>query len=187
MPKLADIPQFSNDGRYAADVPWAYLEEWIDAQAKRNSGLDLAADFQRGHVWTDAQRSRYVEFILRGGQSSKILYWNAPTWMKVRKSKDQDIPGALVLVDGTQRLESVRRFMRNELPVFGYRLAEWEDSERMVRGMSGPSFRMAVNDLTTRKAVLAWYLDLNSGGTPHSLEELQRVRALYETVPAAAA
>ena len=187
MPKLADIPQFSHDGRYGADVPWNYLEEWIAHHEKRNGGIDLAPDFQRGHVWSDEQRSRYIEFVLRGGQSSRTLYWNAPGFMRTRKPKDQDIADTILLVDGTQRLESVRRFMRNELAAFGYRLNDWEDADRFVRGMSGPSFRMAINDLSTRQAVLAWYLDLNAGGTPHSLEELQRVSALLKAATGKAA
>ena len=38
--------------------------------------------------------------------------------------------------------------------------------------------RIVVNDLQTREEVLQWYLELNSAGTPHSKEELDRVKAL---------
>ena len=39
---------------------------------------------------------------------------------------------------------------------------------------------MNVNDLPSRGAVLRWYIELNSGGTPHSDAEIGRVRALLE-------
>ena len=35
-----------------------------------------------------------------------------------------------------------------------------------------------VNDLKTEKEVLQWYVDMNSGGTPHSNEEIERVKKM---------
>jgi hypothetical protein len=37
-----------------------------------------------------------------------------------------------------------------------------------------------VNDLKTREEVLIWYLEMNSGGTPHTKEELDRVKRMLE-------
>lgn len=39
-------------------------------------------------------------------------------------------------------------------------------------------FKINVNNLLTRREVLQWYVEFNSGGTPHTTEELDRVRAL---------
>ena len=33
-----------------------------------------------------------------------------------------------------------------------------------------------VNDLKTKKEVLQWYIEMNTGGTPHSQEEILRVK-----------
>lgn len=33
-----------------------------------------------------------------------------------------------------------------------------------------------VNDLQTEKDVLQWYVEMNEGGTPHTEEEIQRVK-----------
>jgi hypothetical protein len=37
-----------------------------------------------------------------------------------------------------------------------------------------------INDLQYRREVLQWYLDMNTGGTVHSKEEIQRVKHLLE-------
>jgi hypothetical protein len=132
-------------------------------------GVDLDPDFQRAHVWTEEQQRLYIEYVLRGGETGQTLYWNCPQWSDLRR-----LEGALVLVDGKQRLEAVRRFARGDLEVFGQRL----ENPRIL-GVSY-TFRMRVCALQTRAEVLNWYLAINGGGTPHSPDELQRVRALLE-------
>lgn len=84
----------------------------------------------------------------------------------------------MVLVDGKQRLEAVRKFMRNELPIFdGYYL---KDCEPKILRMTDADLVFSVNNLKTRKEVLQWYLDLNDGGVLHTEEELAKVRSLLK-------
>lgn len=35
-----------------------------------------------------------------------------------------------------------------------------------------------VNDLKTEKEVLQWYIDMNAGGTPHTSDEIERVKRM---------
>ena len=37
-----------------------------------------------------------------------------------------------------------------------------------------------VNDLKTEKEVLQWYVDMNAGGTPHTNEEIERVKRMIK-------
>ena len=170
MPTFADIPQFTRDGNYQVNVSWNDLQHWIDRN--RNDRLfvfDMDPDFQRGHVWTEEQQSRYVEFILKGGKSSRVIYWNCPGWMR-------DFRGPFQLVDGKQRVSAVLRFLRNELPAFGYLINEYTGNLRLAR----EDFLFNVNDLNTRAQVLQWYLDLNAGGVVHTSEEIDKVRKLLD-------
>lgn len=161
--QFRDIPQFISSGKYVVTVSWNYLENWLEEIPE----LNLNPDFQRGHVWTRDKQVKYVEFILRGGQSSKDIYWNHPNWMS-------DISGELLLVDGKQRLEAVRAFMRDEIKAFKSKFSEYTDRIRT----SEHFFIFHINDLKTRAEVLQWYLDLNSGGVVHTEDELNRVREL---------
>jgi hypothetical protein len=82
-----------------------------------------------------------------------------------------------VLVDGKQRLTAVRGFLANTVAIFnGIYFRDFTD----VLRASGASFKFHVNDLPTRAEVLRWYLEMNSGGTPHTTSELLRVRELLE-------
>lgn len=167
-PSVYAIPQLPI-AQYSVDVAWHHLEEFLASAL--SEGLDLDPDFQRGHVWTDAQASRYVEWILRGGSSGRDLWFNCPRYFHGGRRA-----GPYELVDGRQRLTAVRRFMRGELPAYDRVLGEYRDRpERMHT-----KFAWHILELPTRADVLKFYLDLNDGGTAHAESELARVRALLD-------
>jgi hypothetical protein len=166
--KWSDIPQLTRDGNYQVHQSWDSLEDWV----KRERGelqLNLDPDFQRGHVWSETQQKKYVEFKLRGGKGSDILRLNCVGWMK-------DFQGPFELVDGKQRLEAVRKFLRDDLKVFGHHYSEFEG----VFYWSDYNFIVQVNSLETREKVLQWYLDINTGGVVHTSEEIDKVKSLLE-------
>ena len=165
--KFADISQLTSVGKYQANMPLAYAVEWIEEQTK-NLRLQLNPDFQRGHVWTEEQPIKYIEYLLRGGQSARVIYFNHPGRMRDWKSE-------FVCVDGLQRLTAVMKFMNNEVPVFGTYLKDFED--KLPRNID---LLFNINNLKTRKEVLQWYLDFNSGGTVHTEDEINKVKRLIE-------
>ena len=63
--KFSEIPQLTRTAAYKVNSSWKYLEDWLE-DLRRRGELDLNPDFQRGHVWTEQQQIRYVEFVLRG-------------------------------------------------------------------------------------------------------------------------
>lgn len=170
MPRFKDIPQFPHSN-YKCNIPWRHLEKHIQSQQENIPAgmgvLDLEPDFQRAHVWTQAQQSRYIEYVLQGGQSGRDIYFNCPGW-------GRDYRGPYVIVDGKQRLQAIRLFMADQVPAFGYTLSQYEDKF----SWSQADIVWHVAALDTRADVLRWYLSINSFGTPHTTEEIERVRAL---------
>lgn len=169
-PKFADIPMIAW-GNYEITVPWVQLERVLEGY-NSDYGLDLNPDFQRVHVWTLNQQIKFVEFILRGGKTGNTLLFNKAGFPDHGKERG----GPMVLVDGKQRLNAVRLFLRDLVPAFGNKFSDYEDKLSFI----DHSFRVNVNNLATRKEVLKWYLDFNSGGTVHTTEELSRVQKLLE-------
>lgn len=191
--KYSDIPQFTPEAAYCVNMPLDYMltrparnpspegangparmvKGWLDEYIEE--GLQLNPEFQRGHVWTPAQQTAYMEYRLRGGRmTGRHIYLNHPHWQAIGAAK----PGAyaeFVLVDGLQRLTAARAFLQNEVPVFGgHYLKDFEDRPRVC----DIDFIVCVNTLRTRKQVLQWYVDLNAGGVVHSDDEIARVRAM---------
>ena len=167
--RFRDVPQFTDAGHYQVNIAFDYLEEHLTRWNEGNL-LDLSPDYQRCHVWTEKQQRAYIEYVLRGGHASRDIWFNCSSWMK-----GFDTP--IELVDGKQRLEAMRKFLRSELSVFGgaYK-KDFTDKMRMIRC----DFLFHMNDLKTRAEVIQWYIDMNTGGVVHSLAEINKARKLLE-------
>ena len=164
--KWRDIPQFTPDAAWHADFPlFKDFIWWITDEIY--AGLQLNPDFQRGHVWTTEQQESYIEFILMGGKTGKNFYFNAPNWPEIREGDNY------VCVDGLQRITAIQRFHNNEIKAFGNYHKDFTGPVRLDQWVS-----VYINNLKTRKDVLKWYIEMNSGGTPHTKEELERVKQL---------
>jgi len=165
--KFKDLPKFTNAGKYQIHVTLIDLVRTIDNYIAKDN-LEINPDFQRGHVWTEQQQIAFMEYIFKGGTANLTLYFNHPGWMK-------DWKGKMVLVDGLQRLTACLNFLNNKIKIFGYFFNEFED-----RLHSNYYLIFNVNDLETRKETLNWYLEMNTGGTVHSEEAIDKVKKLLE-------
>ena len=164
--KFTQIPQLASVGNNQSNQPLRYLLDHLNEWKDLN--LQLNPDFQRGHVWTEEQQISYMEFLLRGGKSARVIYFNHPGWMK-------NFKGDFVCVDGLQRLTACVKFLQNELRVFGLLYNEFEDKIPFDIDLL-----FNINNLKTRKEVLQWYIEFNSGGTIHTEQEINRVKELLK-------
>ena len=164
--KFTDIPKLTRSPPYHVNVGLDYLRTWI-TEHEEELNLQLNPDFQRGHVWTREQQIKYMQFLLRGGNSGREIYFNMPGWMG-------DFNGEFVCVDGLQRLTACLAFINNEVPVFGTYISEFEDRLRM----SNVNLSVHVNNLKTKREVLTWYIEMNESGTIHTKEEINKVKEM---------
>ena len=172
--RFKDVPQFITFGQWECGFPldrvlWQ-VEEW-----KVEYDLDIDPDFQRLHVWSEKQQIAWMEYLLQGGRTGRTLYFNCGAWG--RGGPNRHVDRRMVLVDGKQRLESIRRFYANEIRVFGSLYKEFTDQPDMLRG---GLMLINVHDLATRAEVLRWYIQMNAGGAPHTEAEIDRARGLLD-------
>lgn len=160
------LPKLTSVGHYEVCQPLDSFLEMVNRYISEY-GLNILPDFQRGHVWNRSQKVRFVEYLLKGGEQNTTLYFNHPSWMDSFK-------GEFVIVDGLQRLTAVIDFLKEKILVFDDLVA----SEIDLSGHFGLKFN--INNLKTRQEVLRWYLEINSGGTPHSKTEIDRVKELLK-------
>lgn len=76
-----------------------FIEEMIDS-----GDIDFTPDFQRHFVWNSVQKSRLIESLLL--RIPLPLFYLA-----------EDDEGRLTIVDGLQRLTTIKQFMNNEFPL----------------------------------------------------------------------
>lgn len=157
-----DIKPFTRKPDRHTTVEFDYFIEWFEKRINRDN-LELNPDFQRGHVWSEHQQIKFVEFILRGGRTTEILL-----------NKNEN---TYVVVDGLQRITAITKFLNNEFEVFGGYTASQINHAQL---MYGNEVDVYTHNLKTRKEILQWYVEINSGGTPHTDEEIERVKNLIE-------
>ena len=162
-----DIPLFI-EGKYQADIPLDYLRRQL-AQYCDKPGLNLTPDYQRTHMWDQAQQESFIEHLLRGGRNN-VIRLNSVNWRRPGKK-----PSRMELVDGKQRLIAALTFMDNRLRAFGTLLQEFKDPLPTTACLT-----FVVNDLPDRASVLQWYLEINEGNMTHTPGELRRARDLLE-------
>lgn len=167
-----DIPQFTKEGNYQVEISIARIPDWI-ATEQKEMGLQLNPVFQRGHVWSKEQQIAWLEFFLKGGKSGDTVYFNCPSW---HHNVNDGEYNEYVCVDGLQRLTAICRFINNEIKVFDSYFKEYDGLIFCNRYR----LKVNVNDLKTEKEVLQWYIDMNSGGTPHTREEIDKVKKMLK-------
>lgn len=167
--KWNEIPKFKEFGMLNPEqIGFVGYVKRVQDEIK-TMDLQLMPDFQRGHVWTEEQQIAYVEFFLKGGKNGRDFYYNL---------NDKEY----VCVDGLQRTIALTRFVNNEIKVLGQYFDEFEFNNYLVKYQPSAEFAVNIyrNNLSDKKEILEWYVDMNSGGTPHSNEEIDRVKRMIE-------
>lgn len=165
---------------YQVDVAVNRLQSWVDDNhgdlGRCGGGVELNPDYQRGHVWTPAQRTTFCESFIRG-QASALLMFNCPSYHGALSDRVGDLPKHLMqCIDGLQRFTALTDYAADKVQVFGDKVcSDFDQSPFDVRRQRA---QVRVYGLQSRAELLRFYIDLNSGGTVHSDEELTRVRAL---------
>ena len=163
---FAAIPQFPR-GDSSLDIPFNFLEKHLEQMAPL--GLELNPDYQRDLCWSTEQKTRFIEYVLRGGEHGKTLVFNHSHWQTLGG-------GRYELLDGKQRLDACLGFVRNEIPVFGGYF--YRDGEPNFRSTQWIQIKTIA--LKTREEILQYYLDLNDGGVAHTELDIGKVRFLLE-------
>lgn len=169
--KFENIKQFTQDGNYEVDFELTEVYEFIKRMSKRGYKVNLQPDYQRKIVWDDERCSSFLEYFSKGGRSGRVIYFNCPDWGDYSMEKLD-----FECVDGQQRLHAIKKFMDGKIKIFG----KYIDEIDKTFFMRTQTIKLNVNNLKSEKEVLEWYLGINSGGIPHSKEEIKRVENMIK-------
>lgn len=165
MARNTIMPERVRLGEHLQTTILSAYHNWINnhhanASLRQVMGFTLPP-WQRGLVWTEAQKIRLLESAWRG--------LNIGTYT-VNQS-----PGCLpqydnLLIDGQQRMNALQEYFEGRLQVFGYRWSEITDADRRGFLMSR-HFSSYITKSDDERYLREYYDMMNFGGTPHSEHE----------------
>jgi len=153
---------------YAIDQPLGRIENLMTSY-----NVDLDPDYQRGYVWNQEQQEKFVGALIESPENISPIILNF-----TKKNK-----AACEVVDGKQRLVACLRWIRGEIKAVcpcgtDVRYADLDEVDMRAIGMC---ISLRCKWVTLSKSdVMKYYLRLNSGGTIHTEDELDRVRKLIK-------
>lgn len=171
------------------NLSWSGLRDrWPRTSGSENLGIkslyklissgeiNLAPEYQRSRVWTPLQASRFVGFIMEGGETP-------PLWLQRWGDGAPD-----EVIDGLQRISAVSQFLLGQIPMETTMgeiafLTDFPEQQQgqLVSTTGGPTLKIQYVSYPNKVEVMKFYLRLNRGGTPHTDEEIDRVKALINT------
>lgn len=133
--------------------------------------IDMSPEYQRGNVWTAKEKELLIESIFENRDIGKfviIMHPYAP----------DPAPHAEIL-DGKQRLTTLIEFYENRWPYRGvlFNDLHWRDQNHFQRYCVNWA---ELNEKTTRKQKLEYFLKLNVAGVPQSTDHIEYVQQLLK-------
>lgn len=167
------------------DIPWDLLVEQVRGTTGRRPAWNLSPTYQRGPVWSRAQQMNYIGHVLTGGVSPPIYCQRHDSPKHTSTAKWYDLP--VEVLDGRQRLQAVLDFIEGQIPArvldgTEHRDLWYKDFDARERRAHTMSTSVVFMDISFKER-LTLYLRLNNGGTPHSAEDLQKVREMLKDLP----
>jgi hypothetical protein len=134
----------------------------------KDGDIDLAPDFQRLFVWKQVQRSRLIESVLLG-IPLPAFYFN------------QDFKGAMQVVDGVQRLTTIRRFRLDGEPLSNLeylKVLEGQTYDKLDvvlrrRFQQTQIFVNVIEPQTPDDVKFDVFKRINTGGSPLTAQEIR--------------
>ncbi|WP_179302410.1 DUF262 domain-containing protein [Mesorhizobium sp. WSM4308] len=163
------MPERINLGRHFASVmasPMMQLREWKENPRGVNPlGLRTVMGYclptwQRGLVWSDAQKISFIESAWRGISLGTYTYNQA----------DMGSPFDNLLIDGQQRLYAIQCYLNDDFPVFGWHWSEVTVVDRRVWEMT-VHFNSYVTNTEDESYLRGYYNLMNFGGVAHKESE----------------
>ncbi|TNE51884.1 MAG: DUF262 domain-containing protein [Sphingomonadales bacterium] len=136
---------------------------------KLHSDRYYVPGYQRELIWTPAKQSKFIESVFMGLPIPFVFFW-------------QDSDGRMEIVDGSQRLRTIRDFMDNKITLRGletipaangFRYSDFPESRRLK--FAETPIRVIILDNSTDAVTRTeMFARINTGGTTANDAEVRR-------------
>ena len=153
-----DLASIFQPPRFTSEIH-VDLKYFTETFARGN--VDFNPSYQRGHCWTQKQKEEFLGHLLTGGEVNAIILQRVP---------DED---EAEILDGKQRVTAILEWLDNKVGanINGTLLFRRE----VENGLHRVTIKARYINLPW-EARKAFYIKLNSAGTPHTAEDLATAR-----------
>jgi hypothetical protein len=155
---------------YSRTVKFTVTEYSFEFIVQRlNTERYYVPEYQRELVWTPAKQSKFIESVLMGLPIPFVFFW-------------QDKDGRMEIVDGSQRLRTIRDFMANKVTLRGletipavnnFRFSDLPKS-RQFKFVETPIRVIILDNNTDAVTRTEMFARINTGGTIANEAEIRR-------------
>lgn len=149
----------------AGEYPIDMYIDWI-----RRGALNFDADYQREYVWGEEEQQTFLRVLISGFPLGNVALAKAPDW--------DVIDGPYIeVVDGKQRLTTLKKFVNNEIPIVlnGQDVYWFEFTRAEQLSFGRPTLTAIILDEATPQHRLEYFIAVNFTGVPQSDEHRQKV------------
>lgn len=133
-------------------------------------GIDDSVDYQRGNVWTEADKIALIDSIFRHIDIGKIV-------LVSRDFADGDLKNYEV-IDGKQRINALIEFFEDRFLFYGIKYSELNYKDKHL--LDSYVIQQATLSGITVADKYKLFLKLNTTGKPQDGKHLEYVKSLYE-------
>lgn len=154
------------------DIRFSYSQRQLESLLHilyRDIGLDLDPDYQRGNVWTLAQKVALIDSIFKNIDIGKFTI--------IRRRWKDDIDYLYEILDGKQRTIAISEFFEGRFTYQGMRYQDLHPSDQNHFKNYAISYA-EINPLTNEQKY-RYFLKLNTSGQPHEEEHLNKVKEMW--------
>ncbi|WP_370905905.1 DUF262 domain-containing protein [Citrobacter koseri] len=153
-------------GEYPIDM---YIN-WI-----RQGALNFCAEYQREYVWGIDEQQAFLRILVSGFPIGSVALAKAPDW-------DVCDGPYIEVVDGKQRLTTLKMFINNEIPMVlsGEEIYWFEFTRAEQLSFGRPTLSAVILDDATVCDRIAYFVAVNFTGVPQSEEHRLQVLKLQE-------
>lgn len=169
-----DWPDRLEEGR---DIRFHYSQRDLSgilSMMHSDYGIDLEPDYQRGNVWTDAQKVALIDSVFRNIDIGKF------TIIKRNWGKDPnkpETPFMYEMLDGKQRITALYEFYTGKFKYKGLYFYEMHPRDR--EHFKHYSISESETEPLTDEQKYRYFLKLNTTGMPVDKKHLRKVRELW--------
>lgn len=132
----------------------------VETHGRRTVMGFVLPDWQRGLVWTEAQKIAFIESAWKGVPIGTYSYNQAAL------GSDKDY----LLIDGQQRMSAIQDYIEGKFPVFGEFYADISQRDERRWGMT-TIFASYVTETEDESYLRSYYNLMNFGGVAHKETE----------------